>query len=80
MSYYLNSHHDCKNVQQCFTEKRILLPLLSQTISLPHLYSAHWNFNSSEHPKIKKRKPTACANVTATCRAVSYLTCHVTMG
>lgn len=26
MSYYLNSHHDCKNVQQCFTEKRTLLP------------------------------------------------------
>lgn len=53
MSCYLNSYHNCKNVQ------------------------AFENYDNVVHFQLQE---TDKASVNTSCQAVSYLTCHVTMG
>lgn len=82
MSCYLNSYHNCKNVQKCFTEKKHPPPFAFLTISPPPVYFAHWKFDSGGLPVAVQNQANDAdkASVNTSCQAVSYLTCHVTIG
>lgn len=63
-------------------KKKYPLPFASQTFKLPPLCFAHWNFDSgalSVTVQIQANE-TDKATVNTSCRALSYLTCHVTIG
>lgn len=82
MSCYLNSNQNCKNVQQCFSEKWVLLPFAFLTSRLPPSFFACRKFDSSALPVTVQNlnKETDKARVNTSCQAISYLTCHVTIG